>query len=249
MYKLLLFIFLILFQTGCSTKTAYTNRTQIMMMSESQEVSIGDKNAQQIKKQEAKFLDKNYYDLKKVQQIGYKIAKVSNKKNFKWEFHTIDKKLLNAFCLPGGKVFVYKGIIDLTSNIHELATVMSHEVAHALLRHGAERASIGNLQNIGAQLLNFALAVKAPQYRSLANDVYGIGTRLGLMLPYSRKHELEADLVGLQLMKKAGYNPKYALSFWKKMGAKSKGSKNDFLSTHPSDIKRIEQIKKFLKIN
>jgi len=98
-------------------------------------------------------------------------------------------------------------------------------------------------------LLNFALAIKAPQYRQLANDVYGIGTSLGLMLPYSRKHELEADFVGLQLMKKAGYNPKYALSFWQKMSAKSKGSKNDFFSTHPSDIKRIEQIKKFLKNN
>jgi len=153
---------------------------------------------------------------------------------------------MNAFCLPGGKVVVYTGILKAAKNDDQLATVMSHEIAHALARHGAERMSSSMLQQ-GLQVLgNVVLASQAPEYTNTFNQAYGIGTQLGVMLPYGRMQESEADEIGIYLMKKAGYDTKEALKFWKNMSAGKKES-NEFFSTHPSSQTRIENINAVIK--
>lgn len=154
---------------------------------------------------------------------------------------------MNAFCLPGGKVFFYTGILKVTENDDQIATVMGHEIAHALARHGAERVSMQTAGNIGAQVLATALNVPA-QYQGLYAQAYGITSQVGLILPYSRKFENEADQIGLYLMYKAGYNPQQAVRFWENMEKASKGAQKPpaFLSTHPADGERIKAIREFI---
>lgn len=234
--------------SGCGfQKVEHTNRTQLITMGHSQEMQLGLEASEKIKKENKEYLDKDPKLLKRVQTIGNKIAKVANKPDFKWEFHTISKDTLNAFCLPGGKVFVYTGILKAAKNDDQLATVISHEIAHAIAQHGAERSSINQMVGITGQLLSVAVQTQAPQYQNTFAMAYGYGAQLGVMLPYSRTHELEADKIGLILMSKAGYDTKEALKFWKNMGKASgrKPDSNDFFSTHPSNKKRIEQIREF----
>jgi predicted Zn-dependent protease len=219
-------------------------------MSPSKEMSMGLSASEGIKKDNKANLDKDKALLKRVQTIGQKIARVANQPDFKWEFHVISKDVLNAFCLPGGKVYVYTGIAKVTQNDDQLATVMSHEIAHAIARHGAERVSMGQIVGTGQKLLSLIVNSKAPQYNKAFQSAYGYGSNLGLMLPFSRKHEMEADKIGLILMTKAGYDTKEASKFWvnmKKASGNSGKSKSDFFSTHPSDDKRIAQINEYNK--
>ena len=240
------------FFIGCGFQTVqYTNRTQLITMNQAQEMKLGLTASEKIKKENIKSLDKDRNFLDRVQTIGYRIASIANKPNFQWEFHTISKDKLNAFCLPGGKVFVYTGILKAAHNDDQLATVISHEIAHAIARHGAERASMNQVVGIGGQILSAVVNSKAPSYNNAFALAYGYGSNYGLMLPYSRKHELEADKIGLILMQKAGYNTKEALKFWSNMSNVSGRDKNtnDFFSTHPNHYTRIEQIKKFNELN
>lgn len=235
---------------GCGfQKVEYTNRTQLITMGTSQEMQLGLEASEQIKKENKQYLDTDKEFLARVQTIGKKIAKVANRDDFEWEFHTISKDVLNAFCLPGGKVFVYTGIQKAAKNDDQLATVISHEIAHALAQHGAERASMNQVVGISGQLLSILVANKAPDYQKSFATVYGYGAQFGLMLPYSRTHELEADKIGLILMSKAGYDTKEALDFWTNMSTASgkKRDTNDFFSTHPSTNKRIAQIEAYNK--
>jgi len=251
LYSSILFISIFLF-TGCGfQKVQYTNRTQLITMGHSQEMKLGLSASEKIKKENIKDLDTDRVLLDRVQTIGFRIASVANIPEFKWEFHTISKDKLNAFCLPGGKVFVYSGILKAAHNDDQLATVISHEIAHAIARHGAERASMNQVVGIGGQLLSVVVNTKAPAYNNAFAVAYGYGSNYGLMLPYSRKHELEADNIGLILMKKAGYDTKEALKFWTNMSNASGKAKstNDFFSTHPNHHTRIEQIKKFNEMN
>ena len=250
-YKLkdiLIVTLIISFFVGCGfQKVQYTNRTQLITMGYKQEMQLGLSASEKIKKENITTLDKNKVLLKRVQNIGYKIAAIANRPDFKWEFHTISQNKLNAFCLPGGKVFVYSGILKAAKNDDQLATVISHEIAHAIARHGAERASMQQVVGIGGQILSVVVNAKAPQYNNTFAMAYGYGSNYGLMLPYSRKHELEADRIGLILMKRAGYDTNEALKFWSNMSNISGRTQksNDFFSTHPKHDKRIEQIKKF----
>jgi len=241
----LVFILVFTFNACGINKVQYTNRARLITISPHKEILMGLNASKEIKKENRQYLDKDKIFLKRVQRVGRRLAKVANRPDFKWEFHTISKNIINAFCLPGGKVYVYTGIKKVVKNDDQLATVMSHEIAHAIARHGAERVSMQQISDIGHSILSLAIKSKVPQYEKVFNTAYNYGTNLGIMLPYSRKHELEADKIGLILMGKAGYNTKEALKFWQNMKKVTKNNKNDFFSTHPSDDKRIAQIKKF----
>ncbi|APW65457.1 peptidase M48 family protein [Poseidonibacter parvus] len=225
---------------GCTHKTPYTNRSQMIFMSPKEELALGETSYKQALSK-AKVIN-NTYDARRVKAIGAKIAAAANRPDFKWEFNLVQNDAMNAFCLPGGKVVVYTGILKAAKNDDQLATVMSHEVAHALARHGAERMSSAKVQQ-GIQLIgNVVLAATAPGYTNAFNQAYGLGSQLGVMLPYGRLQESEADEIGIYLMVKAGYNPYEALNFWQNMSA-GKKTQNEFFSTHPSSNTRIKDIK------
>jgi len=168
-------------------------------------------------------------------------------KDYKWEYHLVDSKEINAWCMPGGKIVIYTGILPLTQTEDGLATVMGHEVAHALLNHGQQRVSAGLLQQIGMVGVAIASAASglSKDSQELLLAAYGIGTTLGGTLPFSRKHESEADHYGLLLMAIAGYDPDASVPFWQRMAAKG-GKIPEFLSTHPSDKTRIKQLREWI---
>lgn len=242
--KLLSTVLVGLLLVGC-TKTPVTNRTQFMMISPDQEIALGATEAKKVVETSKVSTDKKLQD--RVKRIGERIAAVSGRSDFAWEFTVIQDDTPNAFCLPGGKVFFYTGILKITENDDQIATVMGHEIAHALARHGAERMSMQSASNIGAQVLAAALNVPA-QYQNLYAQAYGVTSQVGLILPYSRKFEHEADQIGVYLMYKAGYNPAQALKFWENMARLSKSSQKPpaFLSTHPADDERIREIREYI---
>lgn len=239
-YLLLITLLLV---TACA-KTPVTNRSQFILLSNQQEMAMGLSEAEKIKKSAQLSSDKRL--VARIRQIGNKIAKVSGRDDFQWEFNVIESEQVNAFCLPGGKVFFYTGILKMMDNDDQIAAVMGHEIAHALARHGVERMSMQMVSQAGGQLLGAVLEVPQ-QYRGLYEQAYGIGTNVAVMLPFSRSHEHEADQIGVYLMWKAGYDPHEAVVFWEKMKAESQGkSVPEFLSTHPSDQSRIDAINRFI---
>lgn len=168
-------------------------------------------------------------------------------KGYNWEFNLVDDPNVNAWCMPGGKVVVYSGILPLTKDETGLAVVMGHEVAHAVAGHGNERMSQGLMVQFGGMALEKALEQKPAETRQLYMSAFGMGAQLGVLLPYSRLHESEADHLGLIFMAMAGYDPHQAVDFWKRMAANKNGqAPPEFMSTHPSDATRIKQIEKLL---
>lgn len=176
----------------------------------------------------------------------HKLSKLANE--FKWEYNVIDDaSQVNAFCMPGGKVAVYSGILPVAKDANGLAVVMGHEIAHAVARHGNERMSHGLVQQLGAVGLAVALKDKPQQTQQLFMSAYGLGSQVGILLPFSRKHESEADELGLTFMAMAGYNPAASVDFWSRMSSKGGGAQPpEFLSTHPSHSTRISDLKKQL---
>ena len=241
--NIVLVIFSLVIIAGCMHKTPYTNRSQMIFMSQEEELALGEKSYEEALST-AK-VTTGTKDANRVKAIGERIAKVANRSDFTWEFNLVEDKALNAFCLPGGKVVVYTGILTAARNDDQLATVISHEIAHALARHGAERMSSATVQQGIQTLGNVVLAVGAPSYQNVFNQAYGIGSQVGVMLPYGRMQESEADEIGIYLMHKAGYNMQEALKFWENM-SEGKTDTNEFLSTHPSSSTRIEDIKKVI---
>lgn len=167
---------------------------------------------------------------------------------FKWEFHLVEDPAVNAWCMPGGKVVVYTGIMPVVQSETGLAVVLGHEIAHAIANHGGERMSQGIVQQMGGVALDVALSQKPAQTRALFSQAYNTGTTVGVLLPYSRMNESEADHMGLIFMAMAGYNPDEAVTFWKRMKDASAGSQkpNVLVSTHPADDKRIKDIQGWL---
>jgi predicted Zn-dependent protease len=160
--------------------------------------------------------------------------------NYKWEVNLIEDKTPNAWCMPGGKIVVYTGILPYTQNENALAIVMGHEIAHALARHGNERMTQGLIQQWGGLGLEVALANKPQETQQLYSQAYGVGSNIGAILPFGRKQELEADKFGLMYAALAGYDPRESVNFWGRMGQAGGGQKPpEFLSTHPSDERRI----------
>lgn len=166
---------------------------------------------------------------------------------YEWEFNLIqDDEMPNAFCLPGGKIGVYTGIMPVAGGPDGLAVVMAHEVAHAIANHGGERMSQLLLAELGGMALATAMQTKPDETRELAMLAYGLGAQLGVLLPYSRQHESEADRIGLILMARAGYDPNEAIPFWQRMNQMGGPRPPEFLSTHPAPETRIEQIREYL---
>lgn len=188
-----------------------------------------------------------------VKKVGNRIATAVNQYltsqgiagqyNFNWEFNLVESPDVNAWCMPGGKVAIYTGILPFTANEEGLATVMGHEIAHAIARHSMEQMSNQYAMQIGAQVLGASTSGKSAIIQGLVNNAYGIGGQLAT-LSHSRSNETEADQLGLMFMAMAGYNPESAVSFWERMAsAKAASSTPEFLSTHPSDVRRIQNIK------
>ena len=178
-----------------------------------------------------------------VKRVGQRIAAVANRQDFEWEFRVIEKDIANAFALPGGKVAVYTGILKYTQSADGLAVVMSHEVAHALARHGGERISRSIIAQLGLTAVQIGLRNNNPAMMQGIALAYGVGVDL----PFNRGQESEADHIGLILMAKAGYDPREAIPFWQRMAAAQQSQRPpEFLSTHPSGTRRITQIKQWL---
>jgi predicted Zn-dependent protease len=194
-------------------------------------------------------------DARRVENVGMKIKAAAEKylnsigqteylKDYRWEYKLVDSKDVNAWCMPGGKIVVYSGILPITKDDAGLATVMGHEVSHALANHGAQRMSATQLQQIGAVGVSLATGSQSAEKQQMWQQYYGLGSEVGVMLPFSRNHESEADKIGLTLMAIAGYNPDLAIDFWQRMASKSGGeSPPEFMSTHPSDATRMANLK------
>lgn len=226
---------------GCRS-TPITGRRQLMLVPESQEISLGLQAYQEtIAEQTA---SSNEALVEMVQRVGQRIAAVSQRDDFRWEFNLIADSQQNAFCLPGGKVAIYEGILPVCQDEAGLAVVMSHEIAHALARHGGERMS-HNMAVDGAKVLIDKVAGKyVPAKKDLLMQAYGVGSKYAVLLPYNRRQESEADHIGLKLMAQAGYDPSVAPGFWTRFGEiKGGGQSAEFLSTHPSDQRRSSDLR------
>ncbi len=244
--KCAIFWVLLALLAACET-TPVTKRSQLILIPESQEIALGLTAYQQVLSESKLSTDPEKTAM--LRRVGERIAAVANQPDYKWEFNLIeDDKQVNAFALPGGKVAVYTGILPLTQTEAGLATVLSHEVSHATARHGGERMTTGLLAQLGMVALDVGLAMKGqdPNTIKALNAAYGAGTQVGVLLPFSRKQESEADKIGLIYMAKAGYDPNEALHFWERMSKVDKKSPPEFLATHPSDETRVKQIKKWL---
>lgn len=194
-------------------------------------------------------------DAEMIKRVGQRIAVAAERwlnanghqgylDDYKWEYNLVNDKTVNAWCMPGGKIVFYTGILPIAQNETGIAAIMGHEVAHALANHGQQRMSAGMLQQIGAVAGN--IAIKDEQSRNLFNQAYGVGSQVGVMLPFSRSHESQSDEIGTYLMAIAGYNPDEAAELWKRMKANSGGqAPPEFLSTHPSNDTRIKNLQEW----
>lgn len=239
---------------GCGS-VPLTGRRQILLVSDEEVLSSSLTQYSDYMKTAAKSASKDGTAM--VTRVGKRIAAATEQylrgnglaseiKNFSWEFNLVKDNQVNAFCMPGGKIVVYEGLMRIVGSDDELAVVLGHEVAHAVAKHSNERMSQQVMAQYGAAVLERALADKSAAIRQAGNTVYGLGAKYGVMLPFSRKHESEADYMGLVFMAMAGYNPEVAVSFWQKMSAGSNNSTPEFMSTHPSDATRINEIKRYL---
>ncbi len=240
-----LVLFCCCFLYACS-QAPLTGRSQLILVSPEQERSLGLKAYESILQKEKVSQDQVLNQM--LQTMGWRIANAARRPDFDWEFTLIENdKQANAFCLPGGKVFVYTGILEYTEDETGLATVIGHEVAHAMARHGAERMSLTLLAQLGETAMQTAIRTQSANTIRVFDRAYGLAANVGVMLPYSRTQEYEADHIGLILMAKAGYDPRGALGFWERLSkGKSSSSPPSFLSTHPTDYDRITKIKNLL---
>ncbi len=193
-------------------------------------------------------LSKNKKLNARLKRVASKIAAAAEKRfapGYKWEFFLLDSPQINAFCLPGGKIFVYEGLIKSVKNDDELAGVIGHEVAHAILRHGSERVSMAMVGDMTRELLRAGAVLSSNEWSPLYDLAYGLGSTYGILYPYSRKFEYEADQMGLYLAYEACYDPTKAIEFWQRDKKSKKVA--EFFSTHPSDAKRAAALREYVK--
>ncbi len=229
---------------GCST-VPVSGRRRVLAISETKENQLGLTAYREILEKERISQNERYKAM--VQRVGERIAAVADRPDFEWEFNVIESETRNAFCLPGGKVAIYTGMLPVCQTEAGLAVVMSHEIAHAVARHGGERMTLKKAQSLGKTGLGFLMKNQDEHKKDLLLTVYsGSSEYLGI-LPYSRKHELEADSIGLGLMAEAGYDPSAAPVFWERFAAiKGEGGSVEFISTHPSDSRRSARLREQL---
>jgi len=243
------------FLGGCATN-AVTGRKQLSLVSES-DLQLMATTQYQTFLTTNKALPNSNSNAAMVDRVGARIAAAITKyydsqgkssvlDGYKWEFNTVDSKEANAWCMPGGKVVVYTGLLPVTQTETALAIVMGHEIAHAVANHGNERMSQGMVQQLGGAALDVALAQKPQQTKDLFMTSYGVTSQVAAMLPFSRQQETEADKFGLIFAAMAGYDPQEAIPFWERMAAAGGSSTPEFLSTHPSNQTRINKIKQFM---
>lgn len=245
---------LVLFFSACS-KVPITNRTQMNLLPESTLLSMSLSEYQGFLKEHPPVTGTP--EAAMVKTTGLKIQNAvtqymnqnkmgSRISGYKWEFNLVNSNEVNAWCMPGGKVVVYSGILPLTADETGLAIVMGHEIAHAIARHGNERMSQGIVAQLGGMALDVALSQKSQEARNIFLTSYGVGSTLGV-LAFSRTQETEADKLGLIFSAMAGYDPQKAIAFWQRMAAKGGGGKPpEFMSTHPSDQTRIKNLQAFM---
>lgn len=242
--------------TGCETNP-YTGRSQLLMMPVSQELQMGAQAYAQVKNDPKVKQSQDPREVEPVKRVAARIIEAAKKskyaemaQRFQWEVTVIkDDKTLNAFALPGGKIAVYTGIFPVAKNEAGLAAVMGHEVVHALARHGAERMSQNMVAQVGLQAANVALGASGanPVLSQSAMAALGVGAQVGVLLPFSRAHESEADYIGILLAAEAGYDPRESVKLWERMEQLSGGGgQSEFLSTHPSHGTRIQQLQEWM---
>lgn len=240
---------------SCST-VPLTGRSQLNLISNSEMLTMSFQQYDAFLKETK--LSTNKSEVEMVKRVGGNIQQAVEKymiennlsdrlDGYHWEFNLVEDSLINAWAMPGGKVVVYTGILAITQNDTGLAVVLGHEIAHALAEHGNERMSQELLRQAGAISLMVAMNNEPAQTKALWLGIYGVGTQVAIMLPYSRTHESEADRLGLTFMAMAGYDPHAAPEFWQRMSAsKEGGAPPEFLSTHPSDETRIKDLKSWI---
>jgi predicted Zn-dependent protease len=242
---------------ACS-RNAITGRKQLKLLPESQLQSMATQQYQQFLSTNKVVSSSSNRDAEMVTRIGQRISRSAEAwfaskglskelEGYNWEYHLVDNKEANAWCMPGGKIVVYTGLLPFTQNEAALAVVMGHEVTHAILQHGNERMS----QQLGAELvgagLSVALANKPQETQNAFLMAFGLGSQIGVLLPYARKHEYEADHYGLILAAMAGYNPQEAIPLWERMQKAAGGNRPpEFLSTHPAEGNRIARLKEWM---
>ena len=243
---------MLLFFMGCA-EVPITHRKSLKLMPSNQMLTLSLQQYDEVLKKSK--LSKDQAKVRMVRSVGERIARSAEAflrdsgrenliKNYKWEFNLIeDDKMVNAWCMPGGKVAVYTGILPFTRDDTGLAVVMGHEVAHAIAEHGNERMSQALLTSMGGLALSAALSQNSQRTRELFLATFGVGASVGILLPYSRLHENEADRIGLIIMARAGYDPREAVPFWERMNKKGGASPPEFLSTHPATTTRIQNLK------
>lgn len=241
---------------GCETNP-YTGRSQFLMSSVDQEMQMGAQAYNQVKADPKMRPSQDPREIEPVKRVAARIVEAAKRskyaqmaQQFQWEVTVIkDDKTANAFALPGGKMAVYTGIFPVAKTEAGLAAVMGHEVVHALARHGAERMSQGQAANVGLQVLGAAIGAgsKNPALGQATMAALGVGAQVGVLLPFSRKHESEADYIGILLAADAGYDPRESVGLWERMAQLSGGGgQAEFLSTHPSHDTRIDQLKEWM---
>jgi predicted Zn-dependent protease len=245
-------IFLVLLVASCST-APITGRKQVKIIPEEQLIAESAASYAEVIKERP--LSQNAAQAEMIRRVGRNISAAVERyfrergeqellAGFNWEFNLIDEDVPNAWCMPGGKVVFYSGILPYTKDETGIAVVMGHEIAHAVAGHGAERVSHQVLQQGGGYILS--LFSQESDYHGAIMEVYGLTTQLGGILPYSRVHESEADRMGLIFMAMAGYDPNASIEFWRRMASGKSGAPPELLSTHPSDRTRIENLKAYM---
>jgi len=249
------FLLIVSFLSSCA-EVPITHRKGVHLVPESELLALSLQQYDQVLKKSKLSTDQEKVQM--VRRAGQKIARAaegflrdSNREsqieNYKWEYNLIeDDKVVNAWCMPGGKIAVYTGILPFTKDETGLAVVMGHEVAHAIAGHGNERMSQALLANMGGLALSVALSSKPKQTRELSMIAFGVGATVGVLLPYSRLHESEADRMGLMFMARAGYDPRAAVPFWERMNKEGGPRPPEFLSTHPAPASRIDNLKAYI---
>ena len=229
---------------GCRS-APITGRKQLMLIPETNEVSMGVEAFAEVAEQEPGASNPRFQSM--VERVASRIAQASDRTDYNWETKVVASDEMNAYALPGGKIVVYEGILPICQNEAGLAVVMGHEVAHVLARHGGERMSQQSAVNSVKTVVSYAMRNKEQVQKDMWLQAYGMATEYGVVLPYSRKHESEADHIGLMLMADAGYDPAEAPKFWTRFAQASKGPQTpEFLSTHPTDERRASDLEKLL---
>jgi predicted Zn-dependent protease len=238
--------------TGCAS-VPMTDRSQLQLVPMGQMAQLSSQQYREVLSQSKVLKEGPQADM--VRRVGGRIARATEdfadlngiETQFDWEFNLIkDDNQVNAWAMPGGKVAFYTGILPLTRNETGVAVVMGHEVAHVLARHGSERFSQNMLAQVGTLAVAQALKSKPEATANLVLAAVGAGAQVGVLLPYSRLHEAEADRIGLMLMAMAGYDPREAVPFWQRMAEKGGAKPPEFLSTHPADSRRVAELQRHM---